>query len=109
MSASTDISERGLEDLIVAALTAGGEPGTGVDDATGLYGSGGWNLGHWRDYEREYAVDLVPQVVPAALHQSHSSMLAHYRGRWKRAVALYPCIGSSLANAAQFPKDSCSF
>lgn len=59
MSPFTDTSERGLEDLIVAALTAGVDSGTGVDDATGLYGSGGWILGHWRDYEREYAVDLV--------------------------------------------------
>ncbi len=42
----TDTSERGLEELIVAALTAGsGGRDTGVDDATGLYGSGGWILG----------------------------------------------------------------
>jgi type I restriction enzyme R subunit len=58
--AFTDTSERGLEDLIVAALTAGSSGrNTGTDDATGLYGSGGWILGNWRDYEREYAVDLV--------------------------------------------------
>jgi type I restriction enzyme R subunit len=58
--AFTDTSERGLEDLIVAALTTNsGGRDSGVDDATGLYGSGGWILGDWRDYEREYAVDLV--------------------------------------------------
>lgn len=55
----TDTSERGLEDLIVLALTAGRKAGGGVDDAAGLYGSGGWILGDWHDYEREYAVDLV--------------------------------------------------
>lgn len=59
LPAFTDTSERGLENLIVAALTAGSRRDNGVDDATALYGSGGWILGDWRDYEREYAVDLV--------------------------------------------------
>ena len=54
----TDITERGLEDLIVAAMTASTERAEGVASAHGLYGSGGWMLGDWRDYEREYAVDL---------------------------------------------------
>lgn len=55
---ATDTSERGLEDLIVAAMTASTERADGVASAHGLYGSGGWVLGDWRDYEREYAVDL---------------------------------------------------
>src|SRR5690606_18343409 len=54
----TDTSERGLEDLIVAAMTASADRAGGVASAHGLYGSGGWILGAWRDYEREYAVDL---------------------------------------------------
>jgi type I restriction enzyme R subunit len=54
----TDTSERGLEDLIVAAMTRVTESAEGVAEAHGLYGSGGWLLGDWRDYEREYAVDL---------------------------------------------------
>lgn len=55
---ATDTTERGLEDLIVAAMTATTERSDGVASAHGLYGSGGWILGDWRDYEREYAVDL---------------------------------------------------
>src|SRR5947209_6754459 len=38
----TDTSEAGLEALIVKAMTAGG-----------------WFLGSWKDYDREYAIDLV--------------------------------------------------
>lgn len=55
---ATDTTERGLEDLIVAAMTATTDRSEGVAMAHGLYGSGGWILGDWRDYEREYAVDL---------------------------------------------------
>lgn len=55
----TDTTERGLEDLIVAAMSASAERAEGVASAHGLYGSGGWILGDWRDYEREYAVDLT--------------------------------------------------
>lgn len=55
---ATDTTERGLEDLIVAAMTAATERSDGVATVHGLYGSGGWILGDWRDYEREYAVDL---------------------------------------------------
>jgi type I restriction enzyme R subunit len=54
----TDTTERGLEDLIVAAMSASAERAEGVASAHGLYGSGGWILGDWREYEREYAVDL---------------------------------------------------
>jgi type I restriction enzyme R subunit len=54
----TDTTERGLEELIVAAMTASTERAEGVASAHGLYGSGGWILGDWHDYEREYAVDL---------------------------------------------------
>src|SRR5690606_17863014 len=54
----TDTTERGLEDLIVAALTATAQRAEGIAAVQGLYGRGGWILGDWRDYEREYAVDL---------------------------------------------------
>jgi type I restriction enzyme R subunit len=57
----TDTSERGLESLIVAAMTAGaGEHHAPIQgEATALYGGGGWVLGDWRDYDREYCVDLI--------------------------------------------------
>ena len=58
----TDTSERGFEDLIVAAMT--GRPNflpdpRGTNHPPALYGGGGWLLGDWRDYDREHAVDLV--------------------------------------------------
>ncbi len=55
---TTDTTERGLENLVVAAMTATTERADGVASAHGLYGSGGWILGDWREYEREYAIDL---------------------------------------------------
>ncbi|MCB9141336.1 MAG: type I restriction endonuclease subunit R [Anaerolineales bacterium] len=59
---TTDTSERGLESLIVAAMT--GEPVRapvtgGIGEASALYGGTGWRLGNWRDYDREYCVDLA--------------------------------------------------
>jgi type I restriction enzyme R subunit len=59
---TTDTTEKGLETLIVEAMT-----GTKADPAqtdmgrepSALYGGTGWILGHWQDYDREYAVDLV--------------------------------------------------
>ena len=59
---TTDTTEKGLETLIVEAMT-----GAKVDPAqtdmgkepTALYGGTGWILGRWQDYDREYAVDLV--------------------------------------------------
>ena len=61
--ATTDTTEKGLESLIVAAMTfdtalAQTRPSEGHDPSA-LYGGGGWILGDWRDYDREYAVDLV--------------------------------------------------
>ena len=49
--------------MIVAAMTfdtalAQTRPSEGHDPSA-LYGGGGWILGDWRDYDREYAVDLV--------------------------------------------------
>ena len=59
---TTDTTEKGLETLIVEAMT-----GTKVNpeqadmgkEPTALYGGTGWILGRWQDYDREYAVDLV--------------------------------------------------
>src|SRR5207249_4999535 len=56
----TDTSEKGLESLIVAAMT--GERGAAtlsgaVAEAPAAYG--GWLAGAPADYNREYAVDLV--------------------------------------------------
>jgi type I restriction enzyme, R subunit len=60
---TTDTTERGLESLIVAALTAGtaapATPAEGeVRERPAIYGPG-WVLGDARDYHREYAVDLA--------------------------------------------------
>ena len=59
---STDTNEKGLENLIVAAMTGRpasqtGPTGPGVTEPTALYGGTGWILGDWRDYEREYCTN----------------------------------------------------
>ena len=59
-----DTSEKGLERLIVAAMTgrAVGEvppSGEGIALRRARYGGTGWMLGLSTDYDREYAVDLV--------------------------------------------------
>ena len=60
---TTDTSEKGLEDLIVAAMTGQATsaplPGPGTRDARAPFGSTGWLLGNSHDYDREYAVDLA--------------------------------------------------
>lgn len=82
---TTDTSEKGLESLIIAAMA--GESGRSVaPDAIGevsaLYGGAGWLLGHWQDYDREHAVDLVQlqafleatqPAVAAAVGLAHDS------------------------------------
>ena len=64
---ATDTSEKGLESLIVAAITAPAPPvATEGEVARGplaLYGGLGWTLGNWKDYDREYAVDLAQIAV----------------------------------------------
>lgn len=60
---TTDTFERGLEDLIVAAMTGGATVQTNltegfVRERPAVYGAG-WILGDARDYNREYAVDLA--------------------------------------------------
>ena len=57
----TDASETGLERLICIALT--GDPceppkADAVRAVHRPYGSAGWSGGSWRDYDREYCVDL---------------------------------------------------
>ena len=58
----TDTTEKGLEDLIVAAMADGAGPatldGTLVRERPAAYGPG-WIPGDSGDYNREYAVDLV--------------------------------------------------
>ncbi|MCC7014978.1 MAG: type I restriction endonuclease subunit R [Planctomycetes bacterium] len=59
----SDTSEKGLESLIVAAMTAPPPPpppakGDRVAERPATYGTG-WLLGDAKDYDREYAVDLV--------------------------------------------------
>jgi len=76
-----DMSEKGLETLIVEAMTGTPpiKPDTGakhtLDELPSAFGGTGWILGEAKDYEREYAVDLAqlhsfllatqPECVPA--------------------------------------------
>jgi len=58
----TDTSERGLESLICAALAgdACAPPKAGeVREPAAGYGGVGWSCGSYRDYDREYCVDLA--------------------------------------------------
>ena len=78
---TTDTSERGLESLIVAAMTGGRVsaplPGSAARDGLVPFGGTGWVPGDPHDYDREYAVDLVqlaaflratqPQIAKAIL------------------------------------------
>ena len=58
---TTDTSEKGLESLIVAALTGKpvSETLTAVRDETPGYGGAGYVQGDPHDYDRDYAVDLA--------------------------------------------------
>lgn len=63
---NTDTSEKGLESLIVSAMTGrpSSEPppsGEGVGLILARYGGTGWILGQAQDYDREFCVDL-PQL-----------------------------------------------
>jgi type I restriction enzyme R subunit len=61
---TTDTSEAGLETLIVRSMTGDLPTSTGViRDAPRLYSGTGWLLGHWKDYDRDYAVDLKQLAV----------------------------------------------
>ena len=62
----TDTSEKGLESLIVAAMTGqpSSEPppsGEGIGLIRARYGGAGWILGQAQDYDREFYIDL-PQL-----------------------------------------------
>ena len=62
MSRATDTSEKGLETLIVEAMTGAKVDPAQIDmrkEVTALSGGTGWILGRSQDYNREYAVDLV--------------------------------------------------
>ena len=60
---TTDTTEKGLEDLIVSAMTGQPCAPAAVPDSVRLqrpaYGGTGWICGYPQDYDREYAVDLV--------------------------------------------------
>jgi len=60
---TTDTSEKGLESVIISAMTGttGVEPlkpGRAADSEAG-FGRGGWILGYAKDYDREHAVDFA--------------------------------------------------
>lgn len=64
---STDTSEKGLENLIVTAMTGRPWPDTGVADTAAQppapYGGTGWLNGRAEDYNREWCVDLLQLVA----------------------------------------------
>ncbi len=55
----TDIGEKGLEGLIVAAMTGERGDAPKEDAVRDARGATGWLLGFAKDYDRQYAVDLV--------------------------------------------------
>ncbi len=81
---TTDTSEKGLESLIVAALTTGpDEPPSdgGIAERPATYGAG-WIAGDPKDYDRQYCVDLAQltaflqdtqPIVADALDLDHDS------------------------------------
>ncbi|MDF0651891.1 MAG: type I restriction endonuclease subunit R [Nitrospira sp.] len=74
---STDTSEKGLESLIVTAMTgqASGEPpppGESISLIRERYGGTGWIPGQAQDYDREFCVDL-PQLS-AFLHATQQKV-----------------------------------
>lgn len=64
---TTDTSEKGLESLIVTAMTGRPWPDAGVIDTaatpTSTYGGTGWLNGRAEDYNREWCLDLVQLVA----------------------------------------------
>ena len=64
---STDTSEKGLENLIVTAMTGRPWPDTGVANTAAQppapYGGTGWLNGRAEDYNREWCVDLLQLVA----------------------------------------------
>jgi type I restriction enzyme R subunit len=64
---STDTSEKGLENLIVTAMTGRPWPDTGVADTAAMvpsaYGGTGWLNGRAEDYSREWCIDLVQLIA----------------------------------------------
>jgi type I restriction enzyme, R subunit len=79
----TDTSEKGLESLIVADMTAAG-----------------WIAGSGADYNREYGVDLVQLRV--FVHATQEPLIAAFnqtrRGRYKRSSL--PVFREKLPSAA---------
>ena len=64
---TSDTSEKGLESLIVTAMTGRAWPDTGVADTAAMppapYGGTGWLNGRAEDYNREWCVDLLQLVA----------------------------------------------
>jgi len=64
---STDTSEKGLENLIVTAMTGRPWPDVGVADMAAMvpaaYGGTGWLNGRAEDYNREWCVDLLQLIA----------------------------------------------
>src|SRR5207244_2596504 len=73
----TDTSERGLEDLIVRAMTGHTEflspPHQATDTAVPVAGGTGWLLGDANHYDREYAIDIVQ--LPGFLRATQETLV----------------------------------
>src|SRR5437867_10342767 len=85
VTARTDTSEKGLESLIVAAMTgwppiptSGGDglAGNAAKEPAAPYGGTGWIRGEAADYNRAYAVDLAQ--LRAFVAATQKSMMAAF-------------------------------
>ena len=112
----TDTTERGLESLIVQALTTSGAPPSGrvtLRDRTQPYGLG-WIEGDPKDYDRDHAVDLVQLLAflrvtqPEVVEQfdldnecaSRAKFLARLQGEITRRHARIRMQGSTGTDMA---------
>ncbi|AKB74645.1 Type I restriction-modification system, restriction subunit R [Methanosarcina lacustris Z-7289] len=105
MLPATDTTEKGLEILIVEAMTGMKTDPAQTDmgrEPSALYGGTGWILEHWQDYDREYAVDLVqltaflnatqPDLVEALDLENASSKRQKFLARLQGEVTKHGII-----------------
>jgi hypothetical protein len=98
----TDTSEKGLESLIVRAMTGRTElvspPCQAPDTATPVAGDTGWLLGDASHYDREHGVDLVQlrDFLQATQEQVAGALSLHEDGPTRQVA-----VDSAYQNARQ--------
>ena len=100
---TTDTTEKGLENLIVAALTGtrsnAAPTGDGVHDPSAPYGGVGYVPGDPKDYDRDHAVDLAKLL--AFLHAG-AFILQRHRRPWFSIPLLSPVWSAVFSSRNQF-------